>query len=236
MACQTNSAFSDKNTNNAGNGSLTEDWLGRWNEGRTGWHEPGGNAGLKTHWPDLPAGSRVLVPLCGKSPDLLWLAEHGCAVAGVEMSGAAISAFFSENDLAHRKDESGRLDRFIASDVSIELFCGDYFKFDNGPFDALYDRGALVALSADSRPRYVEHTKSLLKEDAVRFVVTLEYEQSTVSGPPFSVSAEELAGYWNDLDRVEVKDDIENCPPKFRAAGLQEISENFWLSSRSDSG
>jgi hypothetical protein len=61
---------------------VTEDWLGRWAEGRTGWHEPAGNEGLKTYWPDVGKPGSVLVPLCGKTPDLLWLAEIGHDVVG----------------------------------------------------------------------------------------------------------------------------------------------------------
>jgi thiopurine S-methyltransferase len=213
---------------------LTEDWLDRWNSGRTGWHEATGNTGLKAHWPRLAPGSRVLVPLCGKSPDILWLAEHGCRVTGVELSEIAVRAFFSENALQYKTEEHGKLKRFVAAELPVEIFCGDYFGLDAEPFDALYDRGALVALSEEMRPKYVQHTQDLLKTSALKFVVTLEYDQSVVPGPPFSVSAGELAGYWQDLERVEAKDDIENCPPKFRAAGLREISEVFWCSGSAE--
>jgi thiopurine S-methyltransferase len=105
-----------------------------------------------------------------------------------------------------------------------------WLRFQSRPFDALYDRGALVALPEDLRSRYVEHTNSLLKPGAMRLVITLEYDQSVVNGPPFSVSAEELTTYWDDLIRVGERDDIDNCPPKFRKAGLTDISEVFWLS------
>lgn len=209
---------------------MTEDWLDRWNSGRTGWHEAAGNTGLKAHWPRLAAGSRILVPLCGKSPDMLWLAEQGCRVTGVEMSEIAVRAFFSENDLPYKTEEQGKLKRHVADELSIEIFCGDYFSLNADPFDALYDRGALVALPGEVRPKYVQQTQALLKPGAIKFIVTLEYDQSVVPGPPFSVSAGELAGYWGDLERVEAKDDIENCPPKFRAAGLREVSEVFWRS------
>lgn len=209
---------------------MTEDWLDRWNKGRTGWHEAAGNAGLQAHWPRLAPGSRVLVPLCGKSPDMLWLARQGHHVTGVELSNVAARAFFSENALPHSTDDKGNLSRYVADEPAVEIFCGDYFDFNAEQFDALYDRGALVALPEETRSGYVRHTKNLLKQGALKFIVTLEYEQNVVSGPPFSVSAEELATYWQGLERVEAKDDIENCPPKFRAAGLREIREVFWRS------
>jgi thiopurine S-methyltransferase len=211
---------------------LTEDWLGRWAAGRIGWHEAEGNSGLRKHWPELPDQSRVLVPLCGKSTDMLWLAGRGQTVVGVELSEIAVRAFFAENELEFERRKGNSLDCFAALDLSIELYCGNYFAFSDAPFDALYDRGALVALPAEIRPEYISHTRKLLKRSSFRFVVTLEYEQSVVAGPPYSVAADELSGYWHDLKLVESKNDIETCPPKFRAAGLRKISENFWVSDR----
>jgi thiopurine S-methyltransferase len=209
---------------------VSEDWLGRWDQGRTGWHEPSGNEGLKTFWPGFANPGSVLVPLCGKSPDLLWLAERGHDVVGVELSEIAVAGFFAEHDLEFELEAAGPLNRYSATKHSLVLYCGDYFDFQSRYFDALYDRGALVALSGEQRPRYVEHTSKLLKPGATRLVITLEYDQRVVNGPPFAVSAGELATYWDGLVRVGEKDDIENCPPKFRKAGLTEISEVFWLS------
>jgi thiopurine S-methyltransferase len=208
---------------------VKEDWIDRWEHGRTGWHEASGNAGLKSYWPAGMNGKRVLVPLCGKSPDLLWLAEHGNEIVGVELAERAIIEFFTEHGLAYRSEAGVNLDRYSATDLPITLFCGDYFEFDVQPFDALYDRGALVALPASVRPRYVEHTRKLLRRNAVRLIVTLEYDQSVVQGPPFSVLPSELCAYWDDLVRVSETDDLETCPPKFRAAGLKQIQEVVWL-------
>jgi thiopurine S-methyltransferase len=209
---------------------VSEDWLDRWNQGRTGWHESTGNEGLKSYWPDFAHPGNVLVPLCGKSPDLLWLAERGHDVVGVELSEIAVAAFFEEHGLEFELEAAGRLRRYSATQHSLDIYCGDYFDFQSHSFDALYDRGALVALAEEQRPRYVEHTSNLLKPGALRLVITLEYDQQVVNGPPFSVAADELLAYWNDMVRVGEKDDIENCPPKFRKAGLEEISEVFWLS------
>ena len=209
---------------------MSEDWLNRWNEGRTGWHEVAGNESLKRYWPDIGEPGSVLVPLCGKTPDLLWLAKRGHDVVGVEFSRIAIEGFFEEQGLMYEREVAGPFQRYRARDHALTLYCGDYFDFESRPFDALYDRAALVALDKSQRPAYVAHTKKLLKRDALRFIITVEYEQDVVSGPPFSVTAEELTQYWNDLARVREKDDIDNCPPKFCHAGLQEITEVVWMS------
>lgn len=210
---------------------MAEDWLNRWEEGRIGWHEPGGNQALKAHWPSLPAGSRVLVPLCGKSVDLVWLADRGLDVTGVELSPVAIEAFFAEQRLAFERRE-GVLDRYTARDLPLSIACGDFFEFTDEPFDAVFDRGALVAMPRDMRPEYARRVDALLRPTPFRLVVTLEYEQSRVAGPPFAVWPQELLAYWPGLERIADADDLANAPPKFRDAGLERLIEAVWRSPR----
>lgn len=205
---------------------MNETWLERWQEGRIGWHEAAGNRSLKRHWHGT--GLRVLVPLCGKSVDMLWLAQQGNEVTGVEISAIAAREFFTDNDLLYTRSADGA--RYQATDLPVTLVCGDYFAFDDAGFDAHYDRGALVALPADVRARYAAHTTARLTADPVQLVITLEYEQACVDGPPFSVSADELLSYWPALESVDAYDDIANAPPKFREAGLTEMREVVWQS------
>jgi len=209
---------------------VTEPWLDRWEQGRIGWHEPDGNANLKRHWRDLPHGSRVLVPFCGKARDLIWLTDRRLDVVGVELSAIAIKSFFKEHGFDYEVDNDGKLLRYRSTTQEITIFCGDYFDFGSQPFDALFDRGALVAVPAGERPRYVEHTKSLLRMNAYRLIITLEYDQAAANGPPFAVMPDEIQSYWSDLQIVSRHNDIDNCPPKFRAAGLTEFIETAWSS------
>ena len=206
---------------------MHEDWLERWRIGRTGWHEQGGNRNLKRHW--RASGKRVLVPLCGKTPDLLWLEEQGNEVVGVEVSEIAVRSFFVDNDIDYVVDE-GTLVEYRAVDRAIAIFCGDYFQFEQPGFDAHYDRGALVALSADLRPRYARHTSNLLTDAAVQLVVTVEYDQSVCAGPPYSIDRDEVLGYWPRLVHVASVDDTANAPPKFLDAGLDRMYETIWRS------
>ena len=207
---------------------MHEPWEDRWREGRTGWHEPRGNRNLQAHW--SWSGRRVLVPLCGKTVDLLWLEAQGNEVIGVELSELAVLAFFEENDLEFEPIE-GSLPGFRATDRRISLYCGDYFEFTDGPFDAHYDRGALIALHADLRARYAEHTLTLLAADAAQLVITVEYDQEVCDGPPYSLASEEVTGHWPRLRRHAVIDDTQNAPPKFRDAGLDIMHEVVWVTS-----
>lgn len=204
---------------------MGENWIDRWQKGRTGWHEPDGNAGLRRHW--RAGGKRVLVPLCGKSPDLVWLAGQGNAVTGVELSELAVKSFFDEQQLEY-EPVAAELPAFRAREMPITIYCGDFFALTAVDCDAHYDRGALVALAPGMRQAYVNHLDRLLPDGVYRLVVALDYDQRKADGPPFSVEPGELLSYWPELECVDRYDDIENGPPKFREAGLAQMFESVW--------
>lgn len=204
---------------------MTESWLERWREGRIGWHEEGGNASLKKHW--HASGKRVLVPMCGKTVDMLWLEEQGNSVVGVELSELAARAFFEENGLSYTV-RGGRLPAYTAAGRDVTIYCGDLFDFDENHFTGWYDRGALVATTAEQRPAYAAHIDALLAPGASRLLITLEYDDDIATGPPFSISREEILRYWPDMEAIDRYDDIDNGPPKFREAGLREMFETIW--------
>lgn len=204
---------------------MHEEWHERWQVGRTGWHEEDGNRNLKKYW--HATGKRVLVPLCGKTQDLLWLEAQGNDVVGVELSEIAVLGFFEDNQLEYEKND-GVLNAYRALTHNITLYCGDFFAFRSEPFDGHYDRGALVALTPELRARYAKHTNTLLTDDAEQLVVTVDYDQSVCDGPPFSLSEQEITGYWPRLLKVASVDDTRNAPPKFLDAGLTRMHEVVW--------
>lgn len=209
---------------------MKEKWLSLWETGDTGWHQEKGSAALRKFWPRLAPGSRVLVPLCGKTTDLLWLAGQGYSVTGVELSEIAAQAFFEEAGIHVAVSESDDSKRYESREHHLEIVVGDYFKFADEPFDALYDRASLVALPPQLRPAYVRHTNTLLTPVAAKLLLTLEYDQSMVAGPPFSVLSDEIGDYWPELSRVGELCASGNMPPRFREAGLSEMAEAVWSS------
>ncbi|MBL9037808.1 MAG: hypothetical protein JNG84_04760, partial [Archangium sp.] len=84
-------------------------WVTRWNEGRIGFHEGKPNAWLARHHAELGHTQRVLVPLCGKSEDLAYLAALGHQVVGVELVELAARAFFTEHSLTPTESRRGQL-------------------------------------------------------------------------------------------------------------------------------
>jgi thiopurine S-methyltransferase len=174
----------------------------------------------------------VLVPLCGKSPDMLWLAGQGYAVTGVELSEIAVRAFFEEADIRYEISESGDLRWFRGAGHNLTVVCGDYFEFIDEPFDALYDRASLVALPPQTRGAYVRHTNTLLKPSAAKLLLTIEYDQSRVAGPPFSVLPDEVTDYWPEMRRVGGRSASTNIPAKFQEAGMTDMVEAVWKSGQ----
>ena len=75
-------------------------WHNRWDKQLTGWHRGEFNDLLEKHWPsiNLPKDGEVLVPLCGKSLDMIWLAKQGYKVFGLELVQQAVETFFLENN------------------------------------------------------------------------------------------------------------------------------------------
>jgi len=172
---------------------MDEDWLARWRDGRTGFHEGHPNELLVRHHARLAGCRRVFVPLCGKAEDLAFLATHGHDVVGVELAEQAVREFFADHALAPSVTACGPLVEYHAR--AITLFVGDIFAATPaliGPVDAFYDRAALIALPAELRPRYVDHLRTLLPARAPGLVITAEYDQTQMKGPPFAVLEAEL--------------------------------------------
>src|SRR3546814_3393701 len=171
-------------------------WQQRWRDNRIGFHRDGVLPLLEKHWPSLglATGSRVFVPLCGKSLDMAWLAARGHRVLGVELSPLAVGQFFHENGLAPTTPESPLGTHFTAG--PIEIICGDAFALDAQTLAdcaAVYDRAALLALPRPMRDAYVGELHARLPVGCRGLLDTLEYPPDEKAGPPFPVAARTLS-------------------------------------------
>lgn len=184
----------------------TDFWLERWQNKQTGFHQDEINRYLTRYWPELglAQGSRVLVPLCGKSLDMLWLEEQGYSVVGIELSRLAIEAFFHENALTPKVHEEGRCSRYVHK--NIELVCADFLSLsaeDIGTIDAFFDRAALIALTPAQRSGYAARLVQLLAGNTPGLLITLDYQQHEMSGPPFAVSHDEVCQLFESYCTIE---------------------------------
>lgn len=198
-------------------------WHSRWNEGQIGFHEGEPNAHLTRHATTLGTGRRVLVPLCGKTEDLTYLVAYGHEVIGVELVESAVRAFFEEHGATPEVTKQGPFVRYSAQGIT--LFCGDFFATTRellGPVNALYDRAALIALPEPMRADYVKHLRTLLPAGSPGLIVTVEYEQAKMNGPPFSVPEAELRAHYAGLS-LELLDEVAaEGAPRLVEAGARE--------------
>lgn len=172
-----------------------EDWLARWRDGRIGWHRDEVTPMLRQHWfeLELPADTRVLVPLCGKTLDMHWLAGRGLEVLGVELSELAVQQFFAEAGLQPERWSTSQGVHYRAGRV--EIIVGDIFDVDASVLagcTAVYDRAALVALPPVQRHPYVRTVYDRLPAGSAGLLIALEYPQANMAGPPFSVPGTEV--------------------------------------------
>lgn len=198
-------------------------WHQRWRDNRIGFHREKPHPGLVSYWLtlNLNPDAQIFVPLCGKSLDMLWLAEHGFRVIGVELSPIAARAFFKENDLQfyERKTEAFR----VFQGEKITILVGDFFDLtakDLANVQAVYDRAALIALPLEIRRKYCQHLRTLITSNTQLLIVTMSYEQSKLEGPPFSVTEDEITQQFGRWCTIETLD--RSKPENFRGVFAHE--------------
>jgi len=206
------------------------DWIQRWKDGKIGWHREQVNTKLIEFIDclQLKPGDTVFVPLCGKSGDMLYLLEQGFKVIGVELSQLAIGQFFDENNRTYTINQTEQFQVYQGENIT--LYCGDYFSLEASMLtlvSAVYDRAALVALTVDLREKYAAHLYSIISTDCRLLLLTLNYPQSQISGPPFAVNEAEVASLFSqgfECQQLQCFNDIEN-EPKFLRAGVDFIEK-----------
>jgi len=213
-------------------------WLQSWRDKQIDFHQLKVNPLLARFWPGLKLarGSRVFVPLCGKSLDMLWLAGQGCQVIGVELSPIAVRDFFRENGLQPSKRRVGKFSLWEAGAISI--LCGDYFslnKSDLGQIDTVYDRAALTALPEETRRLYVAHSKRIVPETAEVFLLTIEDAEEDETLKQALGVGEEIKRLYEqdfDIDLAHVESVFESDPESSDHTPMRVEYKVYRLSSR----
>jgi len=229
-----------------------EFWHKRWQEGRIGFNQSTVNPLLIEYFNrlNLTAGSRVFIPLCGKSIDMVWLAAQGHDVVGVELVESAVQDFFVEHNIQpvmSRHVENPAITCYQGQLIkdeerrTITLWVADIFALtptDIGPIDAVYDKAALIALPADMRVKYSEQVRKLSSDTSKvndanneitpQLLLTLNYDQHKKNGPPFSINADQLEQYYGDHYQIY---ELASEPSSIGSAPDITVKENVWLLS-----
>lgn len=208
-----------------------EFWHAKWAANQIGFHLIDVNNLLTDYWPKTrpQREDTVLVPLCGKSEDLVWLAERHDNVQGVELSPIAVRAFFAEHFYTPLVTQiNGQHELYQFDELSI--YTGDYFTAPLQSVDIVYDRAALVALPEEMRADYVARLKALLNPGGRILLVTLDYDQQELSGPPFSVAEDEVRQLFSGFSVQRLlRDEADARQPQRAKKGLSRFAEEVWL-------
>lgn len=217
-------------------------WHDKWERMEVGFHLNEVNKALLKYWPKagVAAGSTVLVPLCGKTLDLLWLRQQGHRVVGIELSETALDelahSLERELGLTIRKHREG--EQVIYRGDGVLLIAGDFFAVSRSQLleetghdiGAVYDRAAIVALPRGMRDDYVRHLV-MISGGCPQLLITLDYDQTVRNGPPFAVNDDEVNHHYGADYRVECVDEREliEQEPRFKAQGLESFIQRVYL-------
>lgn len=203
-------------------------WQKKWKYNEIGFHEGMPNSLLVANFKnlDLAENNRIFLPLCGKSRDIAWLLSKNYRVAGSEFCQIAIEQLFMELGVVPEITQC--VNATCYSSKNIDIFVGDFFDLPKevlGPVDAIYDRAALVALPEQMRIPYVRHLLEITGV-ADQMLITCEYNQNQMAGPPFSINSNYVHHLYHDAYRLTL---LERAPVPGGLKGICPAIENIWL-------
>lgn len=246
-------------------------YLTQWEDNRIGFHKQDVNEWLLQYGhlviPNFSAATttaevcstgsgtiQILVPLCGKTVDMAFLAQETSVerVVGVEGIRQALLDFAEENpqlEIQPSSDPTTVFEQFQGKNIT--LLKGNFFdillhkdassssipRFASS-FDVIWDRASIVAIDPSLRPQYVQLLFQLLKPGGRILLLTVEKRTGTVPealriGPPYSLSEMELRELLSSFEEVRVskleeRDEFAANPQgsqRFRDAGVTSMFE-----------
>ncbi|NKF49417.1 thiopurine S-methyltransferase [Shewanella sp. WXL01] len=212
-------------------------WHQKWDNQQIGFHLPEVNPYLIKLWSQLklPANSAVFVPLCGKTLDMCYLAEQGHDVIGCELNQTAVEHFFSDNDLTASVESVGELQHYSCEQIS--LYQGDIYSLPASVTQSIggfYDRAALIAWPDEMRADYAKKLAELIPAGVSGLLVTLDYPQAALQGPPFAVSPDWIEQHLTEYFDVELLscDDVLEDNARFKNKNVPWLNEATYKLTR----
>ena len=113
------------------------------------------------------------------------------------------------------------------------IFCGDFFALTEdqvGEVDAVYDRASVISLPPASRSRYAEKMASLLSANTQSLLITIDYPQNQMKGPPFSVPDSEVQSLFGANFQIEHLQtlDVLADHQRFADRGVTQMTESCY--------
>lgn len=168
--------------------------------------------------------SRVLVPLCGKSLDLRYLWQRGHDVTGIDGVAAVVPAFVQESGV-QLDPVPDQPQRHRTSDGRLTILIDDFFHVSHPSLDqtftCVWDRASLYALSPGPRRRYVQTIRRLLSPDFRYLLAAIQYDDPSVTGPPYNIPLEEVQQLFGEFAEIEKLGEVQKS--KFRDLEVKEV-------------
>lgn len=203
-----------------------EFWHDKWQKNEIGFHLNQPHSLLVKYIDslNLEKNNRIFLPLCGKSLDIHWLLAQGYHLIGIDLSPIAIEELMAELAIPFTERKLEKLTHY--HHPKIDLFVGDFFELTSsniGKIDAIYDRAALVALPEEMRTDYAQHLMQISNQ-ATQLLISFEYDQSVMAGPPFSISPQQLKDYYSKQYQLQLLDSQTEL-----LKGKVDAEEKIWL-------
>jgi thiopurine S-methyltransferase len=168
---------------------------------------------------------RILIPLCGMTYDMIWLADQGHTVVGVESVKAPIKAFFEKNQLEYDVDAINMAPSgayiYKAKTKDITIVQCDFWSFRKAAvgglaFDAVWDRAALIAMMGrgldtdmSTGKKYLKVLRDVLAPGGRIMIETMLYdpdEKKDEDGPALckDETLKAICGEEWTMERVEL--------------------------------
>jgi cyclopropane fatty-acyl-phospholipid synthase-like methyltransferase len=132
---------------------------------------------------------RAIIPGCGQGHEVVFLAEKGFQVTGLDYAPGAV-------ELLSRTLKEKNLQANILSQ--------DFFQLDenhNAQYDLMLEQAFFCAISPSMRSVYVETATRILKKGAL--LAGLFYETGEEGGPPFNTSPSDILDHFSDAFHIE---------------------------------
>ena len=209
-------------------------WNERWLNNQIGFHMNAPHPSLMEFIDLFKGYKKVFVPLCGKSPDMIFLRQYGLEVIGAEFSEIAILDFIKENNLKMVKHEVRDLIYYEGD--GFKIFQGDLFKLsdlDLAGITCCYDRASMVAFNQQERFNYSQFLINIGKDFTMILAPLLDYGDVLDAGPPFSVTGQELSLLYGKIFDLEVLKNVEvTLRDNLKLKGATYEKEVTWLFKR----
>ncbi len=210
-------------------------WLKVWENNDIPFHQDDVKSELIDFFPllNLQKNSNILIPLCGKSKDLLWLSEQGHQIIGIEISPIACENFFTENNI--QPSVIKKPSYLIYQNDNIRIICADLFQLTKDDFPtihAIYDCKALIALPPEMKKKYVQHLLQCVGPE-IQILLFNILTDDKVQGPPFPSSDAEIEMLYSDFQISKIKEECHvDLQDHLIKKGYQKIYESVFLMKR----